>query len=190
MLTRSLVVLSLSAALLTGCGDDEPKANAPAPVATTPASPATTPGAEAGPGEQPPKRASKADPKKAKAAWVATVNKRCKQYAGDTTKVLRDFSASGNTSPAAATDAMQSVIPLGQEMIEDLRKVDAEDAQQEFTEFLDTLDGAFELMPEITKSLAAGKQNPELMTKLGEIEKKTRPFADEYGLTECLGAGG
>lgn len=184
MLTRSLVVLSLTAALLASCGgDDEPTAGTSVvpPAATTPeADPAQT--ADTQP-------QSKADPKKSKAAWVATVNKRCKAYAGETTKILRDFSQSGNTSPEAATKAMQSVIPVGQEMIDDLRKVDAGGAQNEFTEFLDTLDSAFELMPQITESLASGKQDPKLMAKLGDIEKKTRPFADEYGLTECLGSG-
>lgn len=192
MLTRSLVVLSLTAVLLAGCGDDEPTASTP-PAVTTPA--ATTPVAEAGP-DQPAddgkseKKSSKKDSKKAKAAWVAAVNKRCKAYSAQSTEVLRKFSESGNTSPAAATKAMESVIPLGQQMVKDLREIDAEDAQQEFTAFLDTLDSAFAMMPEITKSLAAGKQDPELMKKLAEIEKKTRPFASEYGLDQCLNAGG
>lgn len=193
MLTRSLVVLSLTAALLAGCGDDEPTASTPAALAPA----ATTPAEQAGPAQQPAaeeksdeKKSSKKDDAKTKAAWVVAVNKRCKEYSKQSTAKLRAFSESGNTSPAAATEAMESVIPLGKQMVNDLRKIDAEDAQGEFTEFLDTMDSAFTLMPEITKSLASGKQDPKLMEKLAEIEKKTRPFASEYGLDQCLNAGG
>lgn len=195
MLTRSLVVLSLSAALLVGCGDDEPTASTPAPAAPAPA--ATTPAEPAGPAQQPAaqepaekKKSSKKDEAKTKAAWVVAVNKRCSEYSKQSTEKLRAFSASGNTSPAAATEAMESVIPLGQQMVKDLRQIDAEGAQEEFTEFLDTMDSAFNLMPQITKSLASGEQDPKLMEQLAQIEKKTRPFANEYGLDECLNAGG
>ena len=105
MLTRSLVVLSLTAALLAGCGgDDEPTAGTSVvpPAATTPAVEDATPAQDEA-------KTTKTDPKKAKLAWVAAVNKRCKAYAADTTKILRDFSESGNTSPAAAQKAMASV---------------------------------------------------------------------------------
>ena len=195
MLIRSLVALSLtSVALLAGCGDDEPKAGAgttpsAAQSATSPAaaSVATTPAdqealAKAEAESKPKKRDKSKDP-----SWVVAVNERCQAYRKQSTEVLEKFSKSGVTTPAAAADAMKQVAPLGQQLIKDLRPTDVPaDVQEDWTAFLDTLDGAFDLMPEIIKSVAASQPDPELMKKFAEVEKKTRPFADKYGLDECL----
>lgn len=185
MLIRSLVALSLtSVALLAGCGDDEPTAAAP----TTPApavQPATTPAVAAQPADEPKKSKKKSKGKDPE--WVDAVNARCKTYQKQATATLTKFQESGATTPEAAAEAMAAVIPIGRQLITDLRPVDVPaDVQDDWTKFLDTLDGAFDLMPQIAKSVSGGTPDPELMKKFQEVEKNTRPFADEYGLRECL----
>ncbi|MBJ7471637.1 MAG: hypothetical protein JHD16_10065 [Solirubrobacteraceae bacterium] len=193
MLIRSLIALSLSAVALAGCGGDDPEPVATPAPATTPA--ASTPQA-AGPAQtatvEPavePEGNGEKKSKKAKDApeWVNSVNARCKQYQDDTTKLMTEFSQSGSTSPDAVYGAMDDLVPLGKKMVSDLRSVDVPgDLAQQWTGFLDTLNGAFDLMPKMAKSLSAGKEDEALMTEFQSIEKKTRPFAEEHGLSECL----
>ncbi len=183
MLIRSLVALSFaSVALLAGCGDDEPTAAAPSTPA--PVVQATTPAAVAEEAAEPKakKRSKGKDPE-----WVDAVNARCKTYQKQATATLKEFQESGATTPEAAAEAMGSVIPLGRQLITDLRPVDVpSDLQDDWTKFLDTLDGAFDLMPQIAKSVSGGTPDPKLMEEFAKVEKNTRPFADEYGLSECL----
>jgi hypothetical protein len=192
MLIRSLVALSLSSvALLAGCGDDEPSAAAPStPAPVVQPTTTTTPAVVAEEPAEPKKSKKKKAAKGGNAPeWVVVVNARCKQYQKQATDTLNKFQASGATSPAAAAEAMNSVIPLGRQLVTDLRPVDVPaDVQDDWTTFLDTLNGAFDLMPQIAKSMSGGQPDPELMKKFAEVEKNTRPFADQYGLSECLSA--
>ncbi len=183
MLFRSFVVLSLSAVALAGCGgDDEPRA-----VASTPVAPeASTPVAEASPDASEQKEAAKNAP-----AWVKDINARCKKHEKATNEVLAEFQKKGVSGPESAADAMEEVVPLGRKLIVDLREVDVPaDVKVKYLAFLDTLDSAFDLIPQLTKTLTTGKNDPELMKKLQAIEKNTRPFADQYGLTGCLSTSG
>ncbi len=188
MLIRALAVLSLSAAVLSGCGgDDEPSGSAStsaAPVASTPAERSGQVSEDA-PAE------TKKKPNGPTPEWVDDVNARCKKHEAATNKVLKEFQKEGVSGPESAADAMKEVVPLGRKLIVDLREVDVPaDVKVRWIAFLDTLDGAFDLIPQLTETLTSGKENPELMKKLEKIEKNTRPFADEYGLTGCLTGGG
>lgn len=184
MLFRSLVALSLSAVVLAGCGgDDEPRDSASTPVA---------PAAQQS-GQVP--EDSPADAKKKPAGptpeWVDDVNARCKKHEAATNKVLKEFQKNGVSGPESAAEAMEEVVPLGRKLIADLREAEVPaDVKVRWIAFLDSLDGAFDLIPQLTKTLTTGKENPELMKKLEKIEKDTRPFADQYGLTGCLTSGG
>lgn len=190
MLIRSLVALSLtSVALLAGCGGDDPEtASTPAtsaPVASTPAT--TGPQTATEVPDAKPASKSKGKKSKDKPAWVNDVNTRCQKYQEQTTKVLNDFQKSGSTSPAAMSEAMNSIIPLGRQMVDDLRTVDVpSDVSKRWNEFLDAVNGAFDLMPQIAKTAAGGTPDPKLMKKFAQIQEDTRPFSEEFGLNECL----
>lgn len=187
MLIRSLIALSfVSVALLGGCGDDAPVASTPgvvAPVASTPAVEALA----STPAVQEQKTEKKKKPRGDAPEWVDTVNERCQAYRKQSTEVLNEFQKAGSTSPEAAADAMSQVLPLGKQLIVDLRPVEVPgEVEEDWTTFLDTLEGAFDLMPQLAKSISAGQPDPELVKQFAAVEKNTRPFADKYGLTECL----
>lgn len=199
MLIRSLVVLSLSALVLSGCGgDDEPREGA---GGTTVAPVTSTPVTDATPAEPDAKASGSGDasadasvsvkkPSGETPTWVKDVNARCKKHQDATNEKLKEFQEKGISGPEGTADAMNEVVPLGRKLISDLRTTDVPaDVAPRWTSFLDTLDEAFDLIPQLTETLTSGKEDPKLMKKLQDIEKNTRPFADEFGLTGCLTSG-
>ena len=73
--------------------------------------------------------------------------------------------------------------------MERLRELDPpSDLSENWTSFLDGVERAFDLIPELAEATRAGDQKrlEELSTEFTRIARETRPFAEDNRLDDCL----
>lgn len=149
-------------ALLAGCGDDGDDPS-PAPRTTGEAGQVT------------------------KAAWRAQVNAVCRRNRDETLRVAAEVSDEGLTGRAAAAETIERGNEAQRELVDDLLAVPAPTGlRSEFQRFGEGIRRALPLLDRLSDDIRAGRDDPRLTTQLAQIAGRTRPFAIDNGITDCL----
>jgi hypothetical protein len=120
--------------------------------------------------------------------FAADANRICREGEARLNEVVDEARAAGDPQEAAA-----AVLERGTEAyapyMERLRELQPpEDLRDDWTAFLDGVQEAFDLFPQLADATRSGdrEQLEQLAGRFEGIARDTRPFAEEHGLRDCL----
>jgi uncharacterized phage infection (PIP) family protein YhgE len=162
---RTLLALALGLAILAGCGGDDEGGGG---------------GGDAMSQEE----------------FVSEANKICREgeerinaKAEEVQKKLQDAGESAEDQQKAVADALEETAKEYDPYLERLDDLNPpEDLQADWDKFLDGINTAFDLIPDLAGATRDGDRDKlsELTTKFSQIAGDTRPFAQKYKLDDCL----
>jgi predicted nuclease with TOPRIM domain len=127
--------------------------------------------------------------------FVADANKICREGEAKIQEVAREQQEAADKPDSleeqrqVVADTLERTAEAYQPYMERLRALDPpSDLEENWTSFLDGVEGAFDKIPELADATRAGDQKrlTELSEEFTQIARETRPFAEENGLDDCL----
>ena len=119
--------------------------------------------------------------------WAAEVNSICRENRDRVGELVNEVRAEGLPRNEAAAEVLERSQEIQEELLDRMAAVDApEDLQGDFDRFLDDLRDSLPLFEQLADAVRAGKNDPELNTELLQVAARTRPFATEHDLNNCL----
>jgi hypothetical protein len=119
--------------------------------------------------------------------WAAEVNSICRQNRDRVGELVNEVRAEGLSRNEAAAEVLDRSHGVQEELLDRMAAVDTPaDLQGEFDRFLDDLRDSLPLFEQLAGAVRAGKNDPELNTELLQVAARTRPFATDHGLNNCL----
>jgi hypothetical protein len=126
--------------------------------------------------------------------FVADANRICRE--GETTRDQQakiKQASSPQEQQKVVADALESATEEYEPYMDRLRALEPpEDLAKGWGSFLDGVQQAFDLIPELADATREGDRQKlsELTTKFSDIAGDTRPFAQQQGLDDCLPENG
>jgi outer membrane murein-binding lipoprotein Lpp len=127
--------------------------------------------------------------------FVADANRICREGAAKTDEIARqqqeaagDLESLEQQRQAVAT-TLERTAEAYEPYMERLRALDPpSDLDENWTSFLDGVERAFDLIPDLAEATRGGDQQrlTELSEEFTQIARETRPFAEDNGLDDCL----
>jgi hypothetical protein len=127
--------------------------------------------------------------------FVADANKICRDGEAKIDEVSNaEARAAGEADSLeeqrqAVATVLEKTTEAYQPYMERLRALDPpSDLEENWTSFLDGVERAFDMIPELADATRAGDQQKltELSEEFTQIARETRPFAEDNGLDDCL----
>ena len=127
--------------------------------------------------------------------FVADANRICREGAAKIQEVTREQQeAAGELESLeqqrqAVATTLERTAEAYEPYMERLRALDPpSDLQENWTSFLDGVERAFDLIPELGDATRSGDQDKltELSEEFTRIARETRPFAEDNRLDDCL----
>jgi hypothetical protein len=119
--------------------------------------------------------------------WAAEVNSICRENRDRVGELVNEVRAEGLTRNEAAAEVLERSRGMQEELLERMGAVGTPaDLQGDFDRFLDELRDSLPLFERLADAVRAGRNDPELNTELLQVAARTRPFASEHGLHNCL----
>jgi hypothetical protein len=119
--------------------------------------------------------------------WAAQINAICRENRDRVGQLVLDVRGEGLRGDEAGAEVLERSQAIQEELLDRMAAVDApDDLQDEFDRFLDQLRDSLPLFDRLADAVRAGKNDPELNTELLQVAARTRPFATEHGLNNCL----
>ena len=128
-------------------------------------------------------------------AFVADANKICREGEAKIDEVSNaEARAAGEAESLeeqrrAVATVLERTTEAYQPYMERLRALDPpSDLEESWTSFLDGVERAFDMIPELADATRAGDQEKltSLSQEFAQIARETRPFAEDNGLDDCL----
>ncbi len=128
-------------------------------------------------------------------AFVADANKICREGEAKIQEVTREQQDSASKPESLeeqrllVATVLQRTAEAYEPYMERLRALEApSDLAENWTTFLDDVERAFDLIPELAEATHAGDENRlnELSQEFTRIARETRPFAEDNRLDDCL----
>ncbi|HET9736926.1 MAG TPA: hypothetical protein VFP78_02310 [Solirubrobacteraceae bacterium] len=127
-----------------------------------------------------------------KERFVADANRICREGEARIAEVTREQQArlrAGTGDRRVIAEVLETTTKAYEPYFERLRALEAPgELEDGWTKFLDGVDEAFGLIPELADATRERDRATlsELTTKFSEIADRTRPFAQQNGLSDCL----
>jgi len=105
-------------------------------------------------------------------------------------EVLAEAQAEGSTPEEATAEGLERSVEGAAQSVEDLGELTPpEEIQADFDEYLGRNEQANALIPELARATRENDRETltQLTTEFLEIARPTRAFAQEQGITDCLG---
>ena len=129
--------------------------------------------------------------------FVSEANKICREGAEKVNAKTQEIQQKIQDAGADAEDAAEGGRRRARGHREGVRPLPAtssgdlnppESIQADWDKFLDGINNAFDLIPELADATRDGDRDklPDLTTKFSQIAGDTRPFAQKYKLDDCL----
>jgi hypothetical protein len=127
--------------------------------------------------------------------FVADANRICREGEERLTEVTRELEGSVGELDSleeqreAAATALERSVEAYEPYMERLRALDPPpDLDEGWTSFLDGVQRAFDLIPDLADATRTGDQKrlTELSEEFTQIARETRPFAEDNRLDDCL----
>ena len=130
------------------------------------------------------------DGQRATGEWTDEVNAICRESNERgkeiAQEVLREF---GSRQDAAAAVIERSA-GAQRDLLPELGRVDVPgDVRAGYEAYLEGVGDAIALAPRLADGVREGRDDPALTRRLAEITARTRPFAAEHGLGDCVTGG-
>lgn len=120
-------------------------------------------------------------------AWAGKVTGVCRDAESAAKKTAADAQEQGLQGRELVAEVLEKSIPVQRGLIDDLDAIDApEQIQGDYDQFVSTLRDGLPLYEKLAKAVRENDQDPQLEKDLKQLGEKTRPFAVEHGLDECL----
>jgi LPS sulfotransferase NodH len=119
--------------------------------------------------------------------WAAEVNSICRENRDRVGELVNEVRAEGLTRNEAAAEVLERSQGTQEELLDRMAAVDTpEDLRGDFDRFINQIRDSLPLFERLADAVRAGKNDPELNTELLEVAARTRPFATEHDLNNCL----
>jgi hypothetical protein len=127
--------------------------------------------------------------------FVAEANKICREGEAKIQEVSREEAQSAGEADSleeqrqAVAAVLERTTEAYEPYMERLRALDPpSDLDANWTTFLDGVERAFDMIPELADATRAGDEQKltELSEEFTQIARETRPFAEDNGLDDCL----
>ena len=128
-------------------------------------------------------------------AFVADANKICREGEAKIDEVSNEEARAAGEADSleeqrqAVATVLERTTEAYQPYMERLRALDPpSDLEENWTNFLDGVERAFDMIPELADATRAGDQQrlTELSEEFTQIARETRPFAEDNRLDDCL----
>jgi hypothetical protein len=169
-MARLLLILTFGLAMLVGCGGDDDGGGG---------------GGGGGGGEE-----------MSQGEFVSEANKICREGSEEVNKqaqkmqeTIQDAGADVEAQQKAVADTLEETAKAYDPYLERLGNLNPpEDIQGDWDKFMDGINKAFDLIPELADATRDGDRDKlqDLTTDFTKIAEDTRPFASKYKLDDCL----
>jgi outer membrane PBP1 activator LpoA protein len=119
--------------------------------------------------------------------WVQQANDACAKSQQQVTALAPDVAKEEKEPAKAAALVIERSIPIEEAMFAKLETIDVpSDVKADYDEWREQLESSLDLFPDLAAALRAGKEDPELTKRAQELAKTVQPFADKYGVANCV----
>jgi hypothetical protein len=118
--------------------------------------------------------------------FAADANRICREGEASVTAIAEEVEG---RAPAQVADAIEETSREFQPVLRRLRELEApEDLRTDWNAFLDDIGEAADLLGEVAEVVRTGNQEEgaALADQYEEIARRTRPFAQQHNLDDCL----
>jgi hypothetical protein len=119
--------------------------------------------------------------------WAAKVNAICRENRDQVRELVVEVRAERLPRNEAAAEVLERSQEIQEELLDRMAAIDTpKDLRGDFDRFLDELRDSLPLFERLADNVRADRNDPELNTELLQVAGRTRPFATQHGLNNCL----